>query len=71
MLILIQTCLKKELKEQAKCDEELDALKVKFDAEEAEKKIFEEILASKKAMFSEWTIAQIQKDPLTIQICFG
>ncbi|CAI9296464.1 unnamed protein product [Lactuca saligna] len=52
----------KELTEQAKRNEELDALNaliVKFDAKEAENKIFEEILASKKSMFLEWTIAQI------------
>ncbi|CAI9282882.1 unnamed protein product [Lactuca saligna] len=55
---------RKELKEQAKRDEELDALnalKAKFDAED---KFFEEILASKKVMFPEWIVDQIQEEAI-------
>ncbi|CAH1446058.1 unnamed protein product [Lactuca virosa] len=49
----------KELKEREKFDKELDelnALKVKFEAKE---NFFENILTSKKAMFPEWTTDRI------------
>ncbi|CAH1436693.1 unnamed protein product [Lactuca virosa] len=54
----------KELKKQEKRDKELDALnalKAKTEAKEAEEKNVGEILATKKALFPEWTVDWIQK----------
>ncbi|CAH1454195.1 unnamed protein product [Lactuca virosa] len=57
----------KELKERENLDKELDALnalKAKTEAEEVEEKNVEEILASKKAMFSKLIVDRIQKEAI-------